>query len=78
MKLCQHGFSSTHPLENRPGYCSGPFDLGIAPLVQLIGDETCSYCKKLTECLSLPEDGETPRSACRDCIVAAFAEYWEG
>lgn len=25
MKTCEHGFQSTHPLDNRPGYCSGPF-----------------------------------------------------
>lgn len=44
----------------------------VAPLDQLIGTETCSYCHTLTECLSLPNDGDTPRCACRHCVTRAF------
>lgn len=43
-------------------------------LIDLIGTETCSFCGKLTECLSLPDDGEDPQAACRDCISDAFNE----
>lgn len=52
--------------------------LDLIQLEGLIGTETCSYCGSLTECLSLPEDGdENPRNACQDCIEGAFADYWE-
>ena len=43
-------------------------------LIDLIGTETCSFCEKLTECLSLPDDGEDPQAACEDCIESAFSE----
>lgn len=43
-------------------------------LITLIGTELCGYCGKLTECLSLPNDGEKPQSACVDCIDDAFRE----
>jgi hypothetical protein len=31
-------------------------------LIQLIGTETCNCCSLLTECLSLPDNGEESRS----------------
>jgi hypothetical protein len=46
----------------------------VAPPEQLIGTEECSYCHLLTECLSLPNDGNTERAACRYCVVRAFDE----
>lgn len=44
-------------------------------LMNLIGTEACSHCGKLTECLSLPDDGDEPRAGCRQCINKAFTEY---
>ena len=46
------------------------------PIENLIGTENCDYCNALTECLSLPDDGEYPRVACLKCIGAAFDEFW--
>ena len=46
------------------------------PLENLIGTENCDYCDLLTECLSLPDDGEHARVACLKCIGAAFDEHW--
>lgn len=52
--------------------------VAVAPLDQLIGTETCSYCHTLTECLSLPDDGDTERHACRYCIARAFDDVFGG
>ena len=46
----------------------------MAPLERLIGTEECSYCHLLTECLSLPDDGDMERAACRHCVTRAFDE----
>jgi hypothetical protein len=43
-----------------------------APIEQLIGTDECSYCHLLTECLSLPNDGDTERAACLHCVARAF------
>jgi hypothetical protein len=45
-------------------------------LTTLIGTDPCSYCGALTECLSLPDNGEQPQSACVNCIDEAFREIF--
>lgn len=45
-------------------------------LGQLIGTDTCSYCGVDDECLSLPEDEDEERQACRKCIESAFDAHW--
>lgn len=52
--------------------------VAVAPIEQLIGTETCSYCYALTECLSLPNDGDTARCACRHCMARAFDDAGGG
>lgn len=50
----------------------------VAPVGELIGTETCSYCHTLTECLSLPDDGNAERRACRCCVTRAFDDVLGG